>query len=152
MPPFLCGSVRDGLQEGAQQRAGVGFRGCEAGVCAEASTASQEGENRRGKQSCCGLKRRFLLANEVQYLFCLFLHLSASDLRLPRQVRRRPVVRQEGVGSGGVQPLQAHLQQHPSGKSAAGGSGEAAVPHTSRSVSLLLLSLLELRFMINARL
>lgn len=26
----------------------------------------------QGKQSCCGLKLCFLLANEVQYLFCLF--------------------------------------------------------------------------------
>lgn len=137
MPPFLCGSVRDGLQERAKQRAGVGLRGCEAGVCAEASAASQEGEKRREEKDLVWFEAANAPCPQAATFVMLVFHPSASDLCLPRQVRCRPVVRQEGVGSGGVQPLQAHLQQHPSGKSAAGGSGEAAVPHTSRSVLIL---------------
>lgn len=77
----------------------------------------------------------FLVALLVLQCFCF--HLCASDLRLPRQVCRRPVIRQEGSGGGRVQSLQAHLQQHPRRKPAAGGSGEAAVAHSSWSVLLL---------------
>lgn len=67
----------------------------------------------------------------------MFCNVFASDLCLPRQVCRRPIVRQEGVGGGRVQSLQAHLQQHAGWKSAAGGRGEAAVAHSSWSVLLL---------------